>query len=172
MDPLQAEFEQGVGDRFAEWLSAKTGKPCRFLRRADRAPDLVYTFANRELLVEVTAAYYDSGHAKFLWESARGKPDAPEGWVGVGPSKSLASAIATRIQEKSQKLYGKNVVLLVEVPPGITSAEELQQRLAAHELPEEVPFVGIYVVGNFPITSSSSGGHRVLPLKSIPEGEV
>ena len=172
MDPLQAEFEQGVGDRFAEWLSAKTGSPCRFLRRADRAPDLVYAFANGELLVEITAAYYDSQHAKFLWESARCKPSAPVGWAGVDPSKSLAGAISTCIREKSKKQYGANVVLLVEVPPGVTSAEDLQQLLAAHQLPDAAPFVGIYVVGNFPITSNSSGGYRVIPVKSIAERDA
>lgn len=44
MDPLQEQFERGVGDRFAQWLSTTTGEPCTFLRRADRAPDLVYSF--------------------------------------------------------------------------------------------------------------------------------
>lgn len=166
MDPLQAQFEQSVGDRFASWLSARSGKLCSFLRRADRAPDLVYSFDGRELFVEVTAAYYDAPHAAFLWKGARGAPDAPAGWSGVNPSKSLAEAIATRIREKSKKFYGENTVLLIEVPPGVTSAEDLQELLAPFQLQRDAPFVGIYVVGNFPITGSSPGGYRVLPLMS------
>jgi len=97
MDPVQAQFEQGVGDRFAEWSSATSSTQCSFVRRADRAPDLVYRFRERELLVEIAAAYYDSAHAAFLWKGARNAPDAPPGWSGVNPDRSLAAAIAKRM---------------------------------------------------------------------------
>ena len=54
MDPLQEQFEQSVGDQFANWLSATTGEPCVFARRADCAPDLVYSYGGRELELELT----------------------------------------------------------------------------------------------------------------------
>jgi hypothetical protein len=164
MDPKQSQFEQAVGDHFAEWLTATTGVSCVFLRRADRAPDLVYSYKQRELLIEITAAYYDGKHAEFLWKGARAVADAPSAWSGSDPDASLVSAIAKRVSEKSKKRYGGTTVLLIEVPPGITPAEELVDLLSAWSLPAETPFAGIYVVGGFPITSDSSGGYRVIPL--------
>ena len=167
MDPLQEQFERGVGDRFAEWLSIATGAPCTFLRRADRAPDLVYSFKGTDLFVEVTAAYYDGTHAEFLWKGAREEANAPEGWVGVSPAESLAAAIRSRITNKSKKRYGPNTLLLIEVPPGITSVEKLTELLSSTPCPSDAPFVGIYVAGTFPISLESTGGYRVLPLKPM-----
>jgi hypothetical protein len=167
MDPVQAQFEQGVGDRFADWLSSTSGAQCSFLRRGDRAPDLVYSYREGELLVEITAAYYDTAHAAFLWKAFRGAPDAPAGWSGVNANKSLATEIAQRVAEKSKKRYGENTVLLIEVPPGVTSAERLADILMGQTLPSETPFAGIFVVGNFPITTHSAGGYRVIPIKPM-----
>ena len=171
MDQLQEQFEQGVGDRFASWLSATTGEPCVFARRADRAPDLVYSYRGRELLVEITAAYYDGEHAKFLWKGAKNAPDAPDGWSGVNPDKSLAAAIGTRIAEKARKRYGKNTVLLIEVPPGVTSVERLEELLAMQAL-RETDFVGVFVLGTFPMTTGSTGGYRVIALKPLARREA
>ncbi|MCU6434056.1 hypothetical protein LPB67_09785 [Undibacterium sp. Jales W-56] len=164
MDLLQEQFEQGVGDRFASWISAAYGDPCIFLRRADRAPDLVYSYRGRELFIEITAAYYDGRHAKFLWKGAKNAPDAPASWWGENPDKSLASAVSTRVAEKAKKAYGANTALLIEVPPGVTSAERLEELLSTQVLPD-TNFAGIFVVGTFPMTTSSAGGYRVLSLK-------
>ena len=172
MDPLQAQFEQGVGDRFAAWLSSTSGEPCTFLRRADRAPDLVYFFKRFELLVEVTAVYYDHEHAAFLWKGARDAPDAPDRWAGESPHESLAAAIRSRIFDKSKKRYGSNTVLLIEVPPGLTTAERLMSLVERQPHTAETPFVGIYVVGTFPISTYSAGGYRVLPIKSMKQHEA
>ena len=165
MESLQQDFERGVGDRFAEWLASSTGTPCTFLRRADQAPDLIYSFREADLLIEITAAYYDRAHAEFLWKGARNAQDAPAGWSGDGPDKSLADAIACCIFEKSKKRYGANTILLIELPPGVTSAERLAELLVGLTLPSAMQFVGIYVVGRFPITVGSTGGYRVLPIK-------
>lgn len=165
MDSVQAQFEQRVGDLFADWLSSTSGAECLFLRRADRAPDLVYSYRESELLVEITAAYYDAAHAKFLWKGFRGATDAPAGWSGVNADKSLVTAIAQRVAEKSKKRYGENTVLLIEVPPGVTSVERLTNLLVDQPFPTETPFAGIFVVGNFPITTHSAGGYRVIPIK-------
>jgi hypothetical protein len=174
MDSVQEQHEQGVGDRFAEWLSRTSASPCRFLRRADRAPDLVYSFRGRELLVEITAAYYDSSHAKFLWKTAKAATDAPHGWSGANPDRSLAKAIAECIDQKSKKRYGDNTILLIDIPPSNTSAERLAELLVGQPPPPVTPFVGIFVAGTFPIvygtpprTDNSAGGYRVIPIKSM-----
>lgn len=165
MDSLQEKFERGVGDRFASWISAVYGEPCIFLRRADRAPDLVYLYRGSELFIEITAAYYDEKkHAEFLWKGAKNAPDAHASWFGINPDKSLATAVITRIAAKAKKAYGSNTALLIEIPPGVTSAERLEELLSAQILPD-TNFIGIFVVGNFPLTTSSAGGYRVLALK-------
>ena len=168
MDPLQEQFEKAVGDSFFEWLNSQIGAHYSFTRRAGQAPDLVYMWDGKELFVEVTGAYYDGSHAAFLWKSARGTKDAPAGWTGVNASRALAMTIFERIAEKSKNRYGERTVLLVNVPPGVTSAEELSELLLKQSFPLETPFVGIYVVGNFPITTHSSGGYRVIPIKELP----
>jgi hypothetical protein len=155
MDPIQKEFERSVGDRFIEWLNTETGSEYYFADRPDRAPDLLYS------------SYYDNAHAAFLWKGFRGAKDAPDGWTGVDPNKSLAAAISDRIAKKSKKRYGDNTVLLIEVPPGVTSAEDLASLLREQLVKCETPFVGIYVVGRFPITPRSSGGYRVIPIKEL-----
>jgi hypothetical protein len=187
MDPIQKEFERSVGDRFIEWLNTETGSEYYFADRPDRAPDLLYSSNGVELLVEITTTYYDNAHAAFLWKGFRGAKDAPDGWTGVDPNKSLAAAISDRIAKKSKKRYGDNTVLLIEVPPGVTSAEDLGDNTvllievppgvtSAEDLASllreqlvkcETPFVGIYVVGRFPITPRSSGGYRVIPIKEL-----
>ncbi|MDV6343268.1 hypothetical protein R2Q26_01640 [Nitrosomonas sp. Is37] len=168
MDPIQKEFERGIGDRFIEWwFNIETGENYYFAGRADRAPDLIYSSRGSEIQIEVTAAYYDNEHAAFLWKGARGAPDAPADWSGINAHKSLAEAISKRIVEKSQNRYGPNTVLLIQVPPGVTTSEELASLLSKKILPSQVPFVGVYVVGRFPTTLYSAGGYRVIPLKEV-----
>ena len=133
------------------------------------APDLVYAYGGVELLVEITAAYYDSEHAEFLWKGAKNSPDAPTGWSGTNPDKNLAAAIATCIAKKSQKRYGPNTVLLIEVPPGTTTVERLEALLQSHIGMTSSVFVAIYVVGAFPMSTDSMGGYRVISLQPLPQ---
>ena len=171
MDDVQQNFERGVADRFFDWFSAAGGPTFEFSRRAGEAPDFVYSCGQNELSVEVTAAYCESAHAKFLWEYARGVPDPPVGWFGVGsPDKALMRAVLDRVSAKCKKNYGGLTLLLIEIPPGHTSAENLTELLAKSVFPEVIPYVGIYVTGRFPMTSTSTGGYRVLPIKALPAG--
>src|SRR2546425_5686660 len=168
-DDVKIQFERGVADWFFEWFNALGGPSFSFLRRAGEAPDLVYGCGDSELHVEVTAGYYDGAHAEFLWEYARGRENPPIGWQGVGnPHEALAQFIVERVKAKCEKRYGVTTLLLVEVPPGLTSAEELAELLTEKVFPSEIPFVGVYVVGRFPITENSSGGYRVLTIKKLP----
>ena len=166
---MQQQFERGVADRFFKWFVQQGGPNYSFVDRAHEAPDLVYACNNLYLQVEITAAYYDGTHAKFLWKYARGAGNPPNGWQGVGnPHKALAQAILDRVEAKCEKRYGLTTLLLIEVPPGLTSAEELAELLTQKVFPSVIPFAGVYVAGRFPITSNSSGGYRVLPIKELP----
>lgn len=168
MDDVKLQFERGVADRFFEWVNAQGGPIFSFIRRAGEAPDLVYGCGIGELHIEVTAGYYDGAHAEFLWKNARGAENPPIGWQGIGnPHEALAQFIVNRVKSKCEKRYGATTLLLVEVPPGLTSAEELAELLAQKDLPSFIPFAGVYVVGRFPVTSNSSGGYRVLPIKEL-----
>ncbi len=164
MDAVLQQFEQAVGDEFAEWLSCTTGHACTFVRRAGEAPDLVYLYRRVELPVEVTGAYYDSVHAAFLWKAARGQSGGPTHWEGAEPDKSLADAVIARVQQKSLKRYGANTVLLIEIPPGVTRLSDLK-RLLQGRIPREMPFAGVYVVGTFPKENDLGGLYQVFPLK-------
>lgn len=167
MSVLNEQLEQSVGNQFFEWLNTEKGTNYSFARRAGEAPDLVYTSGAEELFVEITGAYCDVGHAEFLWKGARGATDAPDHWDGVNPDKTLAQAVANCITEKSAKRYGGTCILLVNIPPGVTPAEELARLLPYHALPSEIPFAGIYVVGRFPFRQPHSGGYRVIPVKEL-----
>ena len=167
MNQLKEKNEKAVGETFIEWLNSESGSNYRFVDHPDIAPDLRYSSNGNELLIEVTSAFYDEKHAKFIWKGIRQNEDAPPSWKGVNANKSLVIEICERITNKAQKRYGGKTVLLIEVPPGVTSAEELEEMLVTMQFPKKLPFVGIYVVGNFPIKKSSSGGYRVIPIKEL-----
>jgi hypothetical protein len=167
MDPIQEKFERSVAEEFFEWFNAQYGTNYSFFRRAGDAPDLVFKSSENELLVEITAAYYDGAHGAFLWKGARAAPDAPSGWTGANPHRSLAAAISKSVAKKCSNRYGTQTILLVNVPPGLTTAEELFRLMSESSFPKENPFLGVYVCGRFPISTSSAGGYRVYAVKNI-----
>ena len=100
-------IERKGADRFFDWLKNQDGPDFVFSRRGGEAPDLVYVNGIDELQVEITGAYYDADHAKFLWEYERGAEDPPSGWHGVGNAdKALANEVFNGIQKKCEKRYG------------------------------------------------------------------
>lgn len=149
-----------------EWISHEFGRNFNFKSRADEAPDLVYETQEGIVRVEVTAAYYDSHHAKFLWDGAR-NPEAELGGLVVGPNftNTLASEILNRIEVKSKKDYGKGCILLISITPGATSYNDLNKLLAASEI-SGTPFSGIYVAGVFPHIDldPNTGGYKVISI--------
>ncbi len=167
MNEFQEKNERAVGEGFIEWLNSGKGTTYRFKARPDRAPDLIYTSDSNELFIEVTAAFYDHEHARFIWKGVRGEADAPERWTGINANESLVNAIHNCIINKAQKRYENETLLLIEVPPGVTSAEELSELLDRQQFPRDLPFAGIYVVGDFPIKKGSIGGFRVIPIHEL-----
>jgi hypothetical protein len=167
MNEFQERNERAIGECFIEWLNSRKKTAYRFKTRPDRAPDLIYTSASNELFIEVTAAFYNYEHARFIRKGERGEADAPERWTGINANESLINEIHNCIIKKAQKRYGKDTLLLIEVPPGVTSAEELSELLELQQFPKDSPFAGIYVVGNFPIKNDSIGGFRVIPIHEL-----
>jgi hypothetical protein len=138
-----------------------------YRKQLKSALDLIYTPDSNEIFIEVTSAFYDDEHAKFIWKSVRGEADAPTRWIGVNPNKRLVDEICSRLIKKAQKRYEDETLLLIEIPPGITSAEELSELLDKQQFPKNLPFAGIYVVGNFPIKKHSIGVFRAIPIKEL-----
>lgn len=165
---LKQIFERQVGDAFISWLNDNRGMTYRLVR-SQGAPDLVYASGTTELALEVTAAYYNSDYAEFLWGFTRPNWKAPADWSidDRDPDRLLVEAVSRAISRKSTKDYGPNCVLLVYVRPAVTTAGELKTLLRKQSPSADPPFAGVYVVGPFPGTTSAPSGYQVIPIKDL-----
>jgi hypothetical protein len=159
VEEIQVQHERAVGDALIQWLNARDRSQFIFLRRGNEAPDLIYHWEGRRLGVEVVGAYYSQSDASFQWQNARQLPSAPEQWRGIDFDKGLKHSIEQRLAEKCAKAYGDNCILLVAVRPPLTPMADFQSMLVTVALPAAVPFVGIYIGGEFPVSSRSQGGY-------------
>lgn len=169
MELLKERVEKASGDAFIEWLNRSLSESYEYKGRAGEAPDLVYSNGKAELKIEHTGAYYDTEHAEFLWDGIRNPEiESDEGWLGVNSDASLAEAIKKQIEKKSSKDYGERCILLVEVPPGVTSEIKLKDLLFPFPSCEGMErFMGIYVAGRFPSINGVGGGYHVLTIKEL-----
>lgn len=149
------QHERSIGDRFVTWLNEQSGKHFVFLRHTDR-PDLVFQDGDDVLKIEVASAYYNSEHARGFWENARRKPSAPHLWEGMEFDDQLIRSVNQLLAEKSLKDYAKGCVLVIEVEPSISTAEDVEERLGTVDVPEACPFDAVYIAGDF----QSYGGYR------------
>src|SRR2546425_8666146 len=94
MDALQEKHERAVGDAFIDWYNKQIGASFVYSARGAEAPDLIYREGTKELLLEITVAYYDAGHATMLWQNARGSSDAPDSWSTKGPDQKLIDSVS------------------------------------------------------------------------------
>ena len=160
MDTLQEQHERAVGGVFIEWFNEQTGTSFAFYTRGSDPPDLVYRDGTKEMLLEITGAYYDGGHATMLWQNARDSADAPDSWSGKGPDQKLVDSVTFALAKKSAKAYPSHCVLLVVVYPDLTDADEFASLRQEIRVPPGHPFAEIHVGGLFPASSSvSSGGY-------------
>jgi hypothetical protein len=150
VDEIQLQHERAVGDRLIDWLNQRDGSHFVYSRRGKDAPDLVYT-DTRILGVEIVDAYYDAADAKRQWKGARKAPDAPKRWSGADPDRRLLGDIEWQIRKKCRLAYGPNCILVVSVRPAITSEITMKELLRDLQLPDKIPFIGVYLSGNFPI---------------------
>jgi hypothetical protein len=96
-----------------------------------------------------------------LWQQARNVPAAPDTWSSASPDAKLIEAITAILAKKASKQHPPGCVLVINVYPDITSAEELEAILGEVQVPGKHPFQAIYVAGLFPTSSfGSAAGYR------------
>jgi hypothetical protein len=88
--------------------------------------------------------------------------------------EDLAVTVVEAIEKKCRKArdhrYKVDPILLVEVLPGMTTAEDLARLLAQSQFPSDCLFAGVYGIGRFPVAKVSTGGYstggpRVISIK-------
>ena len=156
MDPIQEQHEKAVGNAFIEWYNRQNSTEFRYHARGVDPPDLVYRSGRHEMLLEITAAYYDADNATMLWKNARGRPGAADIWISKNPDQKLIDSINAVLAKKCAKQYPANCILVLNLYPDLTDAEELNSLLPQIKVPVNHPFVGIYLAGIFPMSSSGS----------------
>lgn len=167
MDELQRRHERAVGDRFVDWYNGQHGTAFVFGRRPKIAPDLVYKSDEAELPLEIGDAYYDPNDAKIKWLRARKKPNAPRMWTGSNPDRNLLQSINRLIRKKCARKYGAHCLLVVNVYPALTSADEIEAMLPEIHIPEANNFEGVYLTGDFPASNKVVGGFRCWQIAQV-----
>src|SRR5262245_5335613 len=153
MDLVQEQHERAVGDAFIDWYNAQNGTNYVYGGRGSDPPDLIYQAGTNQLFIEIAGSYYDEDNARMLWQHARNVPGAPGMWRGVRPDAQLIKAANAILAKKASKPYPPGCILVVNLYPDITSAEEFEAILADIKVPAQHPFRGIYVTGLFPESS-------------------
>src|SRR5206468_5032471 len=118
------------------WYNRHTKTAFAFSHRGQEPPDLVYTSEQQQqLMIEITVAYYDAGHATMLWQNARGVQDAPNSWWTRAPDDKLIHSVNEALRKKSAKSYPPHCVLVLVVYADLTSAEEFAEAIPRLEVP-------------------------------------
>jgi len=151
MDLLKKQHERAIADDFIDWYNKNGNTKYRFHKHGE-TPDFIYIFENQKMLLEVTAEYYDEDYAKMLWQNARRRPSAPQMWVGKEPDQNLINHANIGLTKKCAKKYPTGCILLINIYPEITTAEEFELLINQINIPSVNPFVEIYVGGNFPVS--------------------
>ena len=158
MDTIQEKLERAVVNAFVDRYNNLTGASYEYYARGTDPPDLVYRCGTNELLLEVTVAYYDTGHATMLWQNARNLPDAPDLWSSKSPDQKLIDSVNLALSKKASKVYPSGCVLLVAIYPDLTAAEDFAALMPEIRVPDGHPFAEIYVGGLFLASSGGSIG--------------
>lgn len=161
MDVIQEKHERAVGDAFMDWYNTRHGTTYAYHDRGANPPDLIYRSGSQQIFIEVTAAYYDAGHATMLWQDARGVPDAADLWSSQSPDAKLIDSINLMLAKKSNKPYPPSCILVLVLYPDLTTAEEFEELIPGVNVSTQHPFAEIYVGGMFPASSSGSLGGYV-----------
>ena len=158
MDAVQQKHERAVGEAFVAWYNGVSRMSYEFHVHGSDPPDLIYRNGSQELLLEITAGYYDAAHATMLWQNAREVPGAPDSWSSKGPDQKLIDHVNLAIEKKSAKAYPSGCLLVIAVYPDLASADEFAALLPELHVPDTHPFGEIYVGGLFPASSGGSAG--------------
>jgi hypothetical protein len=158
LDDIQDRHERAVGDAFISWYNQRNATGYTYHDRGADPPDRVYRFEAAELPLEITGAYYDADYAKMEWQNARGLHNAPDCWGRPEPDEALIADVNAVVAKKCAKKYPPHCLLVVNVNPAITSADEFSALVSEVRVPPTRDFAGIYVGGAFP--ESSWGSHE------------
>ena len=164
MDDIQEQHERAVGNAFIAASNQQQGSQYVFDRRGNEAPDLVYCDGDSQIYLEIVGCYYDTNDAKFKWQIARNLPNAPTGWSGVNFDEALVANINAKIRHKCAKDYGPNCMLIVYISPNLTTFKEMEALLPRIEIPSKHRFAGIYLVGDFGVSSDSTVSYAIRTL--------
>jgi hypothetical protein len=158
MDAMQKQHERGVGDDFIRWYNTRHGTAFTYYDRGGQRPDLIYRAGDKEMLLEITASYYGSDHAKMLWQNFRKVPSAPTMIRIKEPDQELINYINIGLSKKCEKSYPLNCILVFQIYPDLISAEELNTLIDQIQIPADHSFKEIYLAGAF------SDGYRCWKL--------
>ena len=164
MDSVQEKHERAVGDSFIAAFNCLQKTAYVFERRGDPAPDLIYRDGDSRISLEIVDCYYDSNHAKVVWQNARSLPDAPTRWCGKDFDQALVATLNRHIQAKCEKTYGPGCLLVVHIRPNLTTYKDMEELMPDVKIPEEHSFAGIYLMGDFGISARSTVTHALWKL--------
>ncbi|OFW10535.1 MAG: hypothetical protein A3H27_08765 [Acidobacteria bacterium RIFCSPLOWO2_02_FULL_59_13] len=152
-EALKKDKERTAGDRFIKLHNSEGGHNFTFKEspRQD-PPDLIYEDTKR-LLLEITVAYYDQKHAKWLWDIERGIDSSEISFSPLikEPTLSAYSFLNELIQKKCKGRfqYADPIFLVIAIEAfGMTTAKVNDFISSQLEIPPEVPFQEIWLLLN------------------------
>jgi hypothetical protein len=167
---IRKQHEYAIGAQFVEWLEKCGGPVFSLTEYPGETSDLVCKNGERILNIEHTSAQYDKDHRVFIDTPVLGSRHPQDVWpsdpltpVGNRDEKLLAfieGAIlkkCKKAKKEESSWYGSDPILLIEILPGLTAAEELERLLFNKNFQTDWPFDGVYVVGRFPQTRLRPG---------------
>lgn len=167
---LKRQHEIAVCNRLLNNLAV----PAKFLREGDDhgEPDVIYSFQNQLLGIEVATAYYDDSQAEREWSLARGKIDASKEsmiriWSGENPHEKIFARIHNEIEDKcSRKYTGVDRLWLCVTQQAALSGEQRVVTACVERvvIPAEHGFEKIYL--HYQAPSHEGGEWHSIELKS------
>jgi hypothetical protein len=164
MGDIQMEHERAVGDAFIGDFNRLQRTNYTFEGRGDPAPDLIYRDGDSRIGLEIVTCYYDANDAKVQWQNARNLPNAPTHWRGVDFDQALAVNLNRHIQAKGEKAYGPACFLVVCIKPSLTTFKDMEKLITDVAPPSKHSFAGIYLMGDFGISATSTVTHALWKL--------
>lgn len=168
---LQRQHEIAVCNRLLKNLALSA----TFLRLGDdrNEPDVIYSYGDESLGIEVATAYYDDTQAKREWSLARGKIHSPKGtlvtiWSGENPDEKICGRIQQEIADKCSRAYTgiDRVWLCIAQQAPLSGASDVVsaciQRL---KIPSEHGFERIYL--HYQAPSDEGGEWQSVELNSV-----
>lgn len=167
---LQRQHEIAVCNRLLTSLALSA----TFLRLGDdrSEPDVIYSYEDESLGIEVATAYYDDAQAEREWSLARGKIHSPRGtlvpiWSGENPDEKICERIQQEIADKCSRTYiGTDRVWLcvAQQAPLSGASDVVSACIQQLKIPSAHGFERMYLHSQ--ATSDEGGEWQSIELKS------